>query len=86
MAASLRGSVGAGKKKEDESSTGSRLGRWISPRYGPFSLGARFEIYQPFISFNFQYFFFGPRPTAVTAVHLYICVFLRMKHKIRLIN
>jgi hypothetical protein len=27
-----------------------RLGFWISPRYGPFSLGARFETYEPFIS------------------------------------
>jgi hypothetical protein len=36
------------------------LGCWISPCYGPFSLGARFETYEPFISLIFT-FFFGPR-------------------------
>jgi hypothetical protein len=25
----------------------ARLGCWISPCYGPFSLGARFETYKP---------------------------------------
>jgi hypothetical protein len=34
-----------------------RLGCWISPCYGPFSLGARFETYDPFISLIFQFFF-----------------------------
>jgi hypothetical protein len=38
----------------------ARLGRWISPCYGHFSLGWRFETYAPFYLFNFQ-FFFGPR-------------------------
>jgi hypothetical protein len=38
----------------------ARLGCWISPRYGPFSLGARFETYEPFIYLIFQ-FFGGPR-------------------------
>jgi hypothetical protein len=33
----------------------ARLGYWISPRYGPFSLGARFETYEPFISLIFQF-------------------------------
>jgi hypothetical protein len=28
----------------------ARLGCWISPRYGPFSPGTRFETYKPFIS------------------------------------
>jgi hypothetical protein len=28
-----------------------------SPRCGPFSLGARFETYEPFISLTFQFFF-----------------------------
>jgi hypothetical protein len=28
----------------------ARLGRWISQCYGPFSLGAPFETYDPFIS------------------------------------
>jgi hypothetical protein len=38
----------------------ARLGCWISPRYGPFSLGKRFDTYKPFISLIFQ-FFFGQR-------------------------
>jgi len=41
MVASLRGRVGTGTK-EDESSIWARLGCWVSPCYGPFSLGARF--------------------------------------------
>jgi hypothetical protein len=36
-----------------------RLGCWISPCYGPFSLGARFETYEPFISLIFQFIFSG---------------------------
>jgi hypothetical protein len=35
---------------------GARLGCWISPCYGPFSLGERFETYEPFISLIFQIF------------------------------
>jgi hypothetical protein len=38
----------------------ARLGRWISRYYGPFSLDALFETYEPFISLIFK-FFFGPR-------------------------
>jgi hypothetical protein len=34
----------------------TRLGSWISPRYWPFSLGARFETYEPFISLIFLFF------------------------------
>jgi hypothetical protein len=34
------------------------LGCWISPCYGLFVLGACFETYEPFISLNFQFFFF----------------------------
>ena len=30
------------------------LGCWISPCYGPFPLGARFETYEPFIYLIFQ--------------------------------
>jgi hypothetical protein len=59
MVASLRESVGKGTK-EDESSTGSVWFCWISPCFGPFSLGTRLETYEPFISLIFQ-FFFGPR-------------------------
>jgi hypothetical protein len=33
------------------------LGYWISPCYGPFSLGGSFETYEPFISFIFNFFF-----------------------------
>jgi len=33
------------------------LCHWISPRYSPFLLGARFENYEPFISLIFQFFF-----------------------------
>jgi hypothetical protein len=74
MVASLRGSVCTGAKG-DESSTG-RVGCWISPRYGPFSLGARFETYGPFISLIFRIRFLGrgqPRitETADTAVHIH---------------
>jgi hypothetical protein len=32
----------------------ARLGCWISPCYGPFSLGARFETYEPVISLIFK--------------------------------
>jgi hypothetical protein len=32
------------------------MGCWISPRYGPFSFGARFETYEPFISLIFNFF------------------------------
>jgi hypothetical protein len=35
----------------------SLLGCWISVRYGPFSLGVRFETYEPFISLIFQLLF-----------------------------
>jgi hypothetical protein len=31
----------------------ARFDCWISPCYGPFSLGARFETYEPFISLTF---------------------------------
>jgi uncharacterized OsmC-like protein len=41
------------------------LGCWISPCYGPFSLGGRFETYEPFISLIFK-FFFRLRQTADT--------------------
>jgi len=51
--------VGSMGTKEDESSTGRVLGCWISPCYGPFSLGARFENYEPYISLIFHILFFG---------------------------
>jgi hypothetical protein len=33
-----------------------RLGCWISPCHGPFSLGTQFETYELFISLIFQFF------------------------------
>jgi hypothetical protein len=33
-----------------------RLGCWLSPCYGPFSVGASFETYKPFISLIFLFF------------------------------
>jgi hypothetical protein len=35
----------------------ARLGCWISPCYSPFSIGARFETYEPFIYLIFNFFF-----------------------------
>ena len=52
MVASLRGSVVRGQRKMIKYC--AHLGCWISPCYGPFSLGARFETYEPFISLIFQ--------------------------------
>jgi hypothetical protein len=34
----------------------ARLGCWISPCYGPFSFGARFETFEPFIYLIFKIF------------------------------
>jgi hypothetical protein len=49
----------------------ARLGCWISPCYGLFSLGARFGTYETFISLIFSISFFGPRPNADMGVRLY---------------
>jgi hypothetical protein len=53
-----------------------RLGCWISPCYGPFWLGARFETYEPFIFLVFQIFFrvavnrgYGDPPVCIQYVH-----------------
>jgi hypothetical protein len=35
----------------------ARLGCWTSPCYGPFSFGARLEVYEMFISLVFETFF-----------------------------
>jgi hypothetical protein len=35
------------------------LGCWISPCYGPFSLGGRFENHEPFIYLILQIYFSG---------------------------
>jgi hypothetical protein len=51
----LRGSLSTGAK-EDDVKYWARLGCWISPCYGPFSLGGSFEIYKPFISLISHFF------------------------------
>jgi hypothetical protein len=51
-----RFSIGTGTKKRTVKYW-ARLGCWISPRYGPFSLGARFEINEPSNSLIFQFIF-----------------------------
>jgi hypothetical protein len=38
------------------------LGRWISPCYGLFSLGARFETYEPFIYLIFNFWWGRGKP------------------------
>jgi hypothetical protein len=55
----------------------ARVGCWISPYYGPFSLGARFGNLRTVYLFNFPNFF-GPRWSTDTAsvdteVRLYFC-------------
>ena len=83
MLASLRGSVGTGDKGRWVKYW-ARLGCWISPCYGLFSLGARFETNELFISLIFQNFFFSgrgqPRITesANTAVLLYLYYILAL--------
>jgi hypothetical protein len=56
------------------------MGCQIAPCYGPFSLGARFETYEPFISLIFNFFSVSgePRETETadnesvdTGAHLY---------------
>jgi hypothetical protein len=51
----LRGSVSTGKKGSGVKYL-ARLGCWISPCYGPISLGGRFETYEPFIYLIFKFF------------------------------
>jgi hypothetical protein len=53
--------VGTGEKEDVK--YWAPLGCCISPCYGPFSHGARFETYEPFISLNFKKNF-GSRETA----------------------
>jgi hypothetical protein len=47
----------------------ARLGCWISPFYGPFSLGARFETYEPFVSLIFQFFSGRGKPWITETAH-----------------
>jgi hypothetical protein len=64
------------------------LGCWISPRYGPFSLGARFETCERFGSLISQIYFSGRGQQRIseiadtefadTAVHLYWVVHLAL--------
>jgi hypothetical protein len=62
MVGSLMGSMGIGTK-ENESST-ERV--WAAGFHHPFSLGARFETYEPFISLIFLFFFSGRRQPRIT--------------------
>jgi len=48
--------------KEYESRNGRVWAAGISPCYGPFWLGERFETYEPFISLIFLFFFSGRGP------------------------
>jgi hypothetical protein len=49
----------AGKRKYGNKGRGvkhwARLGCWISPCYSPFSFGARFVTYEPFITLIFNF-------------------------------
>jgi hypothetical protein len=44
------------RDKERRGNYWACLGCWISPCYGQFSLGARFETYEPFISLILNFF------------------------------
>jgi hypothetical protein len=46
----------------------ARLGCWISPFYGPFSFGGRFEIYEPFSSLISQSFLGRGKPRITETV------------------
>jgi len=53
----------------------ARLGCWISPYYGQFWFGVRFETYKPFVSLIFQ-IFFGLWQTVGRGLHLYIYIYI----------
>jgi hypothetical protein len=55
----LLGGLSTGAK-EDESNTGRVWAAGFHHGTAQFSLGARFETYEPLITLNFK-FFFGPR-------------------------
>jgi hypothetical protein len=57
----LQGNVSTGAT-EDELKYWAHLGCWISPCYGPISLGVHYETYELFISLIFK-FFYGPQIT-----------------------
>jgi hypothetical protein len=46
----------------------AHLGCWISPCYGPFSLDARFETYEPFISLISPFFSGHGKPWGTTVI------------------
>jgi hypothetical protein len=54
----LRGSVSTGAK-EDESGIGRNWAAVFHHVSAPFSLDARFETYEPFISFSIFFYFSG---------------------------
>jgi hypothetical protein len=66
----------------------AHLGCWISPCYGPFSLDARFETYEPFISLVLQFRSGRGEPRITesadtesvdTGAHLYIHIYIYME-------
>jgi hypothetical protein len=68
--------VSTGAKK-DESSIWARLGRWVSPCFGPFSLGGRFQTYEPSISVIFLFFSRGKPRILNQWIRGHDCTFLR---------
>jgi hypothetical protein len=46
------------------------MGCWISPGYSPFSLGVRFETYEPFISLIFKLFSGHSKPQITETVDI----------------
>jgi hypothetical protein len=57
----------------------ARLGYWISPCYGPFSLGASFETYEQFISLIYNFFSGRDKPPILNQWirrHDYICFWI----------
>jgi len=80
--ASLWESVCTGTK-EDESRNGRVWAAGISPCYGPFWLGARFETYEPFISLIFHFSFrtaanrgYGGPPVPLIRTIIFLCILM----------
>jgi hypothetical protein len=46
------------------------MGCWISPCYGPFSLGVRFGTYETFIALIFQFFWGRGKPQITETVDI----------------
>jgi hypothetical protein len=72
--------MGTGTKKE-ESSTWARLGCCISPCYGPFSLGTRFETYE-LLFHQFSNFFQATVTVDIESVDTEACLYNHYKNTI----